>query len=98
MFRFTIRDVLWLTVVMAVVVSRYSDRLEIARAMAKTHAERAAETSALNKKMAELNREKESYFSLAREAVGVLKAARNKDAKTPQTPQPVNVHRWTTTR
>jgi len=50
MFRFTIRDVLWLTVVAAVVVAWWVDRFQLSRRMGKL----AAANSAMEKELHEL--------------------------------------------
>jgi len=72
MLRFTIRDVLWLTVVAALATCWYKDRMSMATTMAKAAAERTAEReklSAQSKAIAVKRREVEATYKSATEAM-----------------------------
>jgi hypothetical protein len=58
MFRFTIRDLLWLTALCAVVIYAYSDRRKTRLRIAASEAEQASERAKLEQSRADFERER----------------------------------------
>jgi len=64
MFRFSIRDVLWLTVVVGMATCWYKDRETMAQLIAEMNAARAAETAKIKKQRTEMARQQATYIML----------------------------------
>jgi hypothetical protein len=83
MFRFTIRDVLWLTALCAVAIYAYSDRRTTRLRIAASEAEQASERAKLERSRADFERERatinasinESQIHLHKQAVALNKEA-----------------------
>ena len=80
MFRFTIRDVLWLTVVVGLGTCWHKDRETISQWIAEIKAARAAETVKVEKQRKDMVRQQATYIMLAAEYHEQLARTRAQDA------------------
>jgi hypothetical protein len=70
MFRFSIRDVLWLTLVAALATGWYRDRIDTSRLKAETAAQHDADKKALQQQLAILQADMRAKVNAALEEVG----------------------------